>query len=81
MMREREEAIREEYDKVLASKLAEQYDCFVRFTTDQIQQRLNQSSLPSCKYPPSSPFSLCFPFPLPLFLSRFLYSLPYSPFP
>lgn len=41
--------IREEYDKVLASKLAEQYDCFVRFTTDQIQQRLSQAALPSCK--------------------------------
>lgn len=47
LLREREVNIREEYDKVLASKLAEQYDCFVRFTTDQIQQRLSQASLPS----------------------------------
>lgn len=50
LLRERETNIREEYDKVLASKLAEQYDCFVRFTTDQIQQRLSQAALPSCKY-------------------------------
>ncbi|XP_050690941.1 akirin-2-like [Eriocheir sinensis] len=47
LLRERETNIREEYDKVLASKLAEQYDCFVRFTTDQIQQRLSQTALPS----------------------------------
>lgn len=47
LLRERETNIREEYDKVLASKLAEQYDCFVRFTTDQIQQRLSQAALPS----------------------------------
>ncbi|KAK3865751.1 hypothetical protein Pcinc_028661 [Petrolisthes cinctipes] len=47
LLREREVTIREEYDKVLASKLAEQYDCFVRFTTDQIQQRLSQAALPS----------------------------------
>nr|AMQ67158.1 akirin [Penaeus japonicus]BAI49701.1 akirin [Penaeus japonicus] len=47
LLREREVKIREEYDKALASKLAEQYDCFVRFTTDQIQQRLSQAALPS----------------------------------
>lgn len=47
LMRERENKIREEYDKVLANKLAEQYDCFVRFTADQIQQRLSQTELPS----------------------------------
>lgn len=47
LLREREVKIREEYDKVLASKLAEQYDCFVRFTTDQIQQKLSQAALPS----------------------------------
>lgn len=47
LVREREVKIREEYDKVLASKLAEQYDCFVRFTTDQIQQKLSQAALPS----------------------------------
>lgn len=47
LLREHEVKIREEYDKVLASKLAEQYDCFVHFTTDQIKQRLSQAALPS----------------------------------
>lgn len=47
LMRERENKIREEYDKVLANKLAEQYDCFVRFTADQITQRLSQAETPS----------------------------------
>lgn len=41
LVREREEALREEYDKTLTSKLAEQYDAFVKFTYDQIQRRLN----------------------------------------
>lgn len=41
LVREREEAVREEYDKVLTTKLAEQYDAFVKFTYDQIQRRLN----------------------------------------
>jgi len=41
LVREREEALREEYDKVLSEKLAEQYDAFVKFTYDQIQRRLN----------------------------------------
>ncbi|MCL4128608.1 UNVERIFIED_CONTAM: hypothetical protein GTU68_026953 [Idotea baltica] len=50
LVREREVKIREEYDKVLSTKLAEQYDCFVRFTADQIQQRLSQAALPSCKF-------------------------------
>ncbi|KAL7633736.1 UNVERIFIED_CONTAM: hypothetical protein RMT77_015690 [Armadillidium vulgare] len=47
LVREREVKIREEYDKVLSAKLAEQYDCFVRFTLDQIHQRLSPKSLPS----------------------------------
>lgn len=41
LVRERETAIREEYDRVLTDKLAEQYDAFVKFTYDQIQRRLN----------------------------------------
>lgn len=49
LVRDREVKIREEYDKVLSTKLAEQYDCFVRFTADQIQERLSQGALPSCK--------------------------------
>lgn len=39
MLRERETLLREEYDQVLTTKLAEQYDAFVKFTYDQIQKR------------------------------------------
>jgi len=39
MMKEREEGLREMYDQVLSTKLAEQYDMFVKFTYDQIQKR------------------------------------------
>nr|ABA62336.1 protective antigen 4D8 [Haemaphysalis punctata] len=39
MMKERESQIREEYDHVLSTKLAEQYDTFVKLTYDQIQKR------------------------------------------
>lgn len=39
MMKEREDCLREMYDKVLSTKLAEQYDMFVKFTYDQIQKR------------------------------------------
>lgn len=39
MMKDRESQIREEYDNVLSTKLAEQYDTFVKFTYDQIQKR------------------------------------------
>lgn len=39
MLKEREDALREQYDAVLTTKLAEQYDAFVKFTYDQIQRR------------------------------------------
>lgn len=39
MLNEREEKLREQYDVVLTTKLAEQYDAFVKFTYDQIQRR------------------------------------------
>nr|AGI44628.1 subolesin [Ornithodoros moubata] len=39
MMKERESQIREQYDQVLSTKLAEQYDTFVKFTYDQIQKK------------------------------------------
>uniref|UniRef100_U5EWM8 Putative akirin n=1 Tax=Corethrella appendiculata TaxID=1370023 RepID=U5EWM8_9DIPT len=39
MVKEREESLREQYDAVLNTKLAEQYDAFVKFTYDQIQRR------------------------------------------
>lgn len=47
MLKEREETLREQYDTVLTSKLAEQYDAFVKFTYDQIQRRYEAA--PSCK--------------------------------
>ncbi|XP_076372571.1 akirin-2-like [Tachypleus tridentatus] len=40
MMKERERKIKEEYDQALNTKLAEQYDTFVKFTYDQMQRRL-----------------------------------------
>lgn len=48
MLRERETVLREEYDQVLNTKLAEQYDAFVKFTYDQIQKRYEAA--PSCKF-------------------------------
>lgn len=47
MLKEREDQIREEYDKVLVSKLAEQYDTFVKFTFDQIQKKFEAANAPS----------------------------------
>lgn len=48
MLKEREESLREQYDAVLNTKLAEQYDAFVKFTYDQIQRRYEAA--PSCKF-------------------------------
>ncbi|KAI4901859.1 hypothetical protein NFI96_023412, partial [Prochilodus magdalenae] len=42
VLREREEALREEYDRVLNVKLAEQYEAFVKFTEDQIVRRYRE---------------------------------------
>ncbi|EDV97056.1 akirin [Drosophila grimshawi] len=39
MIKEREDQLRERYECVLTTKLAEQYDAFVKFTYDQIQRR------------------------------------------
>ena len=50
MMKEREAEIREEYDRVLTLKLAEQYDAFVKFTHDQLQKRFEANAAPSCKH-------------------------------
>ncbi|KAF7285007.1 akirin [Rhynchophorus ferrugineus] len=47
MLRERESEIREEYDNVLTTKLAEQYDAFVKFTYDQIQKNYSSQTTPS----------------------------------
>lgn len=47
MLKEREQAIREQYDKILTQKLSEQYDAFVKFTHEQIQRRFETSQ---CSY-------------------------------
>lgn len=47
MLKEREDSLREQYDAVLTTKLAEQYDAFVKFTYDQIQRRFEAA--PSCE--------------------------------
>lgn len=47
LLKEREETLRELYDEVLNTKLAEQYDTFVKFTYDQIQKRFDAAAAPS----------------------------------
>jgi len=47
LLKEREETLQEEYDKILNVKLAEQYDTFVKFTHDQIQKQFEKSAAPS----------------------------------
>jgi hypothetical protein len=47
LFQEQTDKVREEYDKILQQKLSEQYDSFVKFIDHQIQQRFNQSQLPS----------------------------------
>ncbi|KAL0967310.1 hypothetical protein UPYG_G00250590 [Umbra pygmaea] len=42
LIKEREEKIREEYDEILTTKLAEQYDAFVKFTHDQLMRRFGE---------------------------------------
>lgn len=39
MLREQEAALRSEYESALNTKLAEQYEAFVRFNLDQVQRR------------------------------------------
>ncbi|XP_064404164.1 akirin-2-like [Halichondria panicea] len=47
MLKEREEQVRVEYDRVLVTKLSEQYDAFVKFSHDQVERRLAEST---CSY-------------------------------
>jgi len=47
LMKERESQIKEEYDKILVSKLSEQYDTFVKFTYEQIHKRMDVRATPS----------------------------------
>ncbi|XP_044773253.1 akirin-2 isoform X2 [Neomonachus schauinslandi] len=49
LLKEREEKVREEYEEILNTKLAEQYDAFVKFTHDQIMRRYGEQPA-SCKY-------------------------------
>jgi len=42
LLKEREEIIREEYDRILSTKLNEQHENFVRFTQDQLTRRFSQ---------------------------------------
>jgi len=45
MLKERDEQLKEEYDKVLNQKLGEQYDAFVKFNYDQLQRRFGETPL------------------------------------
>lgn len=42
LLKEREDKIREQYDEILTTKLAEQYDAFVKFTHDQLMRRFGE---------------------------------------
>jgi len=44
MLKERDEELREQYDRVLNQKLSEQYDAFVKFNYDQVQRRFENSA-------------------------------------
>ncbi|ROJ29278.1 hypothetical protein DPX16_13722 [Anabarilius grahami] len=49
LIKDHEEKIREEYEQILNTKLAEQYESFVKFTQDQIMRRYGARPA-SCKY-------------------------------
>jgi hypothetical protein len=42
LLKEHEEKLREEYDRILSNKLNEQYEGFVRFTQDQLTRRFSE---------------------------------------
>ncbi|XP_070567728.1 akirin-2-like [Ptychodera flava] len=44
LLKEREEQIREEYDKTLTCKLAEQYEAFLKFNHDQLHRRFGETA-------------------------------------
>lgn len=50
IIKEREQKLREEYDKILISKLSEQYDTFVKYTHDHIEKRYNESNSHQSSY-------------------------------
>lgn len=45
MVRDREEEVKEQYDKVLNCKLAEQYEAFLKFNHDQLHMRFGHSEM------------------------------------
>ncbi|KAH9494671.1 Akirin-2 [Bulinus truncatus] len=45
MIKEHEEKIRENYDKVLSNKLSEQYEAFLKFNHDQLQKRFGNAPM------------------------------------
>uniref|UniRef100_A0A3P8N7X8 Akirin 1 n=1 Tax=Astatotilapia calliptera TaxID=8154 RepID=A0A3P8N7X8_ASTCA len=49
LLKDHEEKIREEYEQILNTKLAEQYESFVKFTQDQIMRRYGARPA-SCEY-------------------------------
>lgn len=49
LLRKQENELKQEYDKILNQKLAEQYETFVNFTHEQIQRRFVSDPTPSCK--------------------------------
>jgi hypothetical protein len=50
VIRKREQKLREEYDKILITKLAEQYETFVKYTQDHIERRYNEESSHQASY-------------------------------
>ncbi|EPQ02801.1 Akirin-2 [Myotis brandtii] len=54
LWKEREEKVREEYEEILNTKLAEQYDAFVKFTHDQIMRRYGEQPASCFTNPRSS---------------------------
>jgi len=46
ILKEREDELREKYNKVLTTKLSDQYEAFVKFTHYQIQRRYQTESAP-----------------------------------
>jgi len=50
ILRERENELREEYERILHTKLADQYEQFVKFTYDQLHRSRPASEAPSCKH-------------------------------
>lgn len=43
LVKNRENKLREEYDRILINKLAEQHETFVKYTHDHIQTRYNET--------------------------------------